>query len=143
MTFLIKKIASTAVVLSLAMSIQAQDLPRTEAPEGARVFIISPKDGETVPTEFTVTFGLEGMGVAPAGVDIENTGHHHLLVDQEELPDLNAPLGVPPIHFGKGQTQTTLVLEPGTHTLQLILGDKLHIPHVNPVISEKITITVK
>ncbi len=121
----------------------AQDLPVTPSPEGARVMIISPSDGDTVEKEFTVVFGLEGMGVAPAGVDVEGTGHHHLLINQTELPEVGKPMGNPPLHFGGGQTQTTLTLEPGTHTLQLILGDKLHIPHEPAVVSELITITVK
>ncbi len=139
----LKKCLIPAILLGLATTANAQDLPRTEAPEGAKVSIVSPQNGDTVATEFTVIFGLEGMGVAPAGVDRENTGHHHLLVNQEALPDMNLPMGNPPIHFGGGQTQTTLTLEPGEHTLQLIMGDKLHIPHITPIISEKITITVK
>ena len=122
---------------------QAQDLPITPAPEGAKVMIVSPKDGDTVSSEFVVVFGLEGMGVAPAGIDVAGTGHHHLLVNQTELPAQGKPMGNPPLHFGKGQTQTTLKLEPGTHTLQLIMGDKLHIPHNPPVVSEVVTITVK
>ncbi len=136
-------VASTIALVAVSLNLMAQDLPRSSSPEGAKVEIISPKDGDTVEKEFTVYFGLSGMGVAPAGIEKENTGHHHLLVDQTELPDLNMPLGSPPIHFGGGQTQTTLTLEPGTHTLQLILGDKLHIPHQPPVVSELITITVK
>jgi len=72
----------------------------------------------------------------------EHTGHHHLLVDQQTLPEAGLPMGDPPLHFGKGQTETELTLEPGTHTLQLILGNHLHVPHNPPVVSEKITITV-
>lgn len=121
----------------------AQTLPMTPAPEGAKVNIISPANGDTVEREFVVVFGLEGMGVAPAGTDVDGTGHHHLLVDQESLPPEGLPMGSPPIHFGKGQTQTTLTLEPGTHTLQLIMGDKLHVPHNPPIVSEIITIEVK
>jgi len=143
---LLKNIFKT-VLLGIATLLStaaiSQDLPVTPAPEGAAVTIVSPVDGATVGTEFTVIFGLEGMGVAPAGVDVEGTGHHHLLVDQAELPPAGQPMGNPPIHFGKGQTQTTLTLEPGTHTLQLIMGDKLHVPHGPAIVSEKITITVK
>jgi len=130
----------TTIFSTIAIS---QDLPITPAPEGAKVTIVSPLDGATVGTEFTVVFGLEGMGVAPAGIDVEGTGHHHLLVDQTELPPAGKPMGNPPLHFGKGQTQTTLTLEPGTHTLQLIMGDKLHVPHEPAIVSELITITVK
>ncbi len=131
---------ATALVVGHAF---AQDLPVTPAPEGAKVMIISPKDGDVVSTEFVVQFGVSGMGVAPAGTDNPKTGHHHLLVDQASLPPEGKPMGNPPMHFGGGQTQTTLTLEPGKHTLQLIMGDMLHIPHNPPIVSELITIEVK
>jgi hypothetical protein len=117
----------------------------TPAPKGAKVDIISPKDGDVVTSPVTVLFGLEGMGVAPAGVDKENTGHHHLLVDAKEPPAMDKPIAKDEhhMHFGGGQTQTTLTLAPGTHTLQLVMGDKGHIPHSPPVMSKVITITVK
>ena len=93
----------------------------------------------------TVRFGLKGMGIAPAGVAFDNTGHHHLLVDVDPPADLGQPLpnDAHSLHFGKGQTETELKLTPGKHTLQLVLGDQLHIPHDPPVMSKKITITVK
>jgi len=121
-----------------------QQLSRHASPEGAVVYIISPKDGETVSSPVRVLFGLRGMGVAPAGVNLPNTGHHHLVVDKE-LPDVDAPFPTTPnnIHFGKGQTETDVALEPGKHTLQLILGDMNHVPHQPPVISQKITVTVE
>jgi len=115
----------------------------SEAPADAKAYIISPKDGDTVEKTFTVKFGLKGMGVAPAGTDRKHTGHHHLLVDGEKLPAMDKPMGKGVKHFGGGQTETTLTLESGEHTLQLILGDKMHQPHNPPVVSEKITITVK
>lgn len=117
----------------------------TEAPENAEVYFISPKDGETVPTTFKVVFGLSNMGVAPAGVDQKGTGHHHLLIDLDELPKLDAPLPASDtvIHFGGGQTETEITLKPGKHTLQLLMGNFAHVPHKNPVMSKKITITVK
>jgi hypothetical protein len=120
-------------------------LPRSPAPAEARVYFIAPLDGETVPRSFTVRFGLSGMGVAPAGIAMEHTGHHHLLVDVDPLPPEGLPLpnDARHIHFGKGQTETTLTLEPGKHTLQLILGDHLHIPHQPPVVSERITVVVE
>jgi hypothetical protein len=92
-----------------------------------------------------VSFGLRGMGVAPAGVVVEKTGHHHLLIDQQELPDLTMPLPASAqlIHFGGGQTQTEIRLSPGSHTLQLVLGNQYHIPHNPPLISKKITIIVE
>ena len=127
-------------VLLISISVSAQ----TPSPEGARLYFISPDDGDTVTSPVTVKFGLRNMGVAPAGVNIENTGHHHIVIDAE-LPPLNQPIPADKnhVHFGKGQTETTLELSPGKHTLQLLLGDHTHIPHNPPVISDKITITVK
>lgn len=130
----------------VAFSVQAEDsLPRSSAPQGAVLYIIAPQDGETVKTEVTVRFGLRGMGVAPAGINMVGTGHHHLLVDVETLPAMDKPLPKDErhLHFGAGQTETTLKLTPGKHTLQLVLGDQLHIPHDPPVLSEKISITVE
>src|SRR5690606_11132160 len=112
-------------------------IEKTPDPEGARVYIISPEDGATVSSTFTVVFGLEGMGVAPAGVQTANTGHHHLLVNWV-APDMNMSLGAQVTHFGGGQTQTTLTLEPGEYALQLILGDHLHVPQNPPVVSDQI-----
>lgn len=114
------------------------------APEGAELYFISPTDGETVSSPLTVRFGLKNMGIAPAGTDIENTGHHHLLIDTG-VPAMDKPIPTDEQHrhFGKGQTETNLELAPGKHTLQLLLGDFSHIPHNPPVISEKITITVE
>lgn len=116
----------------------------TASPEGAKVYIISPADGATVSSPVKVQFGLSGMGVAPAGVDKEKTGHHHLIVDAK-APEMGKPIAkdAQHIHFGGGQTETTLELKPGTHTLQLVLGDKAHIPHDPAVQSSQITITVK
>ena len=116
----------------------------TPSPEGAEVYLISPKDGETVGKTFTVRFGLKGMGVSPAGLDKENTGHHHLLIDGEKLPPMDQPMDKDVVkHFGGGQTEAEMTLAPGVHTLQLILGDKAHIPHNPPVVSKQITITVR
>jgi hypothetical protein len=91
-----------------------------------------------------VVFGLKGMGIAPAGVKFENTGHHHLLIDTDVPADLNAPLPTSDQvkHFGKGQTETKIELPPGKHTLLLVLGDQNHTPHNPPVVSKKITINV-
>ncbi|WKE65148.1 DUF4399 domain-containing protein [Gallaecimonas kandeliae] len=117
----------------------------TEAPAGASVYFISPQDGATVSKTFTVRFGLTGMGVAPAGTMVKNTGHHHLLIDLDKLPDLTKPLPANDHvkHFGGGQTETQLTLSPGKHTLQLILGDYAHVPFTPAVISEKITVNVQ
>ena len=131
------------ILLAFGFSfLAAQAAIAAEAPEGAKAYIVSPADGATVPSTFTVVFGLSGMGVAPAGTDKANTGHHHLIIDGE-LPDMMMPMGKDVKHFGGGQTETTVTLEPGTHTLQLLLGDMAHVPHNPPVMSEKITITVE
>ena len=132
---------SAALVLAATFS-WAQE--RTPSPAGAEVYIISPKDGAKVSSPVTVQFGLKGMGIAPAGVKIENTGHHHLLIDSDAPSDLSQPLPASEkvVHFGKGQTETTVKLTPGKHTLQLLLGDSTHVPHNPPVVSKKITITV-
>lgn len=121
------------------------EMPRTPAPEGAQVYFIETADGATLGQTFTVRFGLKGMGVAPAGMDAPATGHHHLLVDVAELPAMDMPLPANDNvrHFGKGQTETALSLAPGRHTLQLLVGDKNHVPFDPPVMSQKITVTVQ
>ena len=116
------------------------------APEGASLYMIEPMDGETVESTFTVKFGLSGMGVAPAGVEKEKTGHHHLIIDTE-LSSLDMTVPLPATdqvkHFGGGQTETTVTLPPGTHTLQLVLGNHLHVPFDPPLVSDVITVTVE
>ena len=109
------------------------------------LYFIEPKDGAPVNGPVKRVFGLSGMGVAPAGIDFPNTGHHHLLVDLENLPDLNKPIPANKnhIHFGKGQTEAILELPKGKRTLQLLMGNYLHIPHKEQVISDKITIFIK
>ncbi len=128
-----------------AMATDGPALPTTKAPAGAEVYIIAPLDGATVGHDVTVRFGLKGMGVAPAGVAKELTGHHHLLVDAQELPAAGMPIpkDAAHIHFGGGQTETTIQLKPGKHTLQLELGDQNHIPFVPALVSKKITVIVK
>jgi hypothetical protein len=121
----------------------ASPASQSSSPEGASVYIISPEAGAVVNSPVLIRFGLKGMGVAPAGTDRENTGHHHLLVDGEALPNMTAAMGANVKHFGGGQTEASVELLPGEHTLQLIMGDKYHVPHTPPVVSEKITITVK
>jgi hypothetical protein len=132
----------TAAFLILAPLALAQE--RTPSPADARVYIIAPRDGAHVHAPVLVQFGLKGMGVAPAGVKFDNSGHHHLLIDTDPPADLGAPLPATEhiVHFGKGQTETTLNLAPGKHTLQLLFADQNHIPHSPPLLSQKITITV-
>jgi hypothetical protein len=134
---------SLAAGALLAAAALAQ-APRVAAPAGAKLYFVTPTAGETVSSPVTVRFGLTGMGVAPAGVNHEHTGHHHLIVDAP-LPPMNLPIpkDAHHLHFGGGETETTLELAPGEHTLQLLLGDANHIPHDPPVVSEKIRILVK
>jgi len=117
----------------------------SSAPEGADVFILEPGHGTTVSSPVTVKFGITNMIVAKAGDNQPNSGHHHLLIDLEELPAMDSPLPATDqiIHFGGAQTETVVELEPGEHTLQLLLGNYLHIPHDQPVLSKRITITVE
>lgn len=132
-----------ALMLALSSALAGE----TPAPEGAKVYFIGLEDGQTVSSPVTIRFGLSGMGVAPAGVDDKpNTGHHHLIINERiEGEELNEPIPADEqhVHFGGGQTETTIELPPGTHTLQLVLADWSHIPHDPPVMSERITITVK
>jgi hypothetical protein len=117
---------------------------RMTSPAGASVGFSNLADGDVVPLEFVVKFDIAGMGIAPAGVQIENTGHHHLLIDVDVLPDLDQPLPMTDNirHFGNGQMETELSLPEGEHTLQLLLADYAHRPHDPPVMSEAITIRV-
>lgn len=136
-----KLVYSFFISLLITMVAYAGDTP---APDGASLYFISPQDGATVSSPVTVSFGLSGMGVAPAGTQADDTGHHHLIIDAPP-PDLNAPIPKDDNyrHFGGGQTETTIDLVPGEHTLQLLLGDWKHVPHNTPVMSDKITITVQ
>lgn len=142
---MIRALASLLLATAFASTVIANELS-SPAPSEARVYFITPTDGQEVTSPFTVRFGLGGMGVAPAGIERENTGHHHLLIDTDMSSlDLGNPLPATEQvkHFGGGQTETVLELAPGQHTLQLLLGNHLHVPHTPPVISKKITITVK
>jgi hypothetical protein len=115
----------------------------TRSGPGAEVYFVDLKDGATVPAKVTLYFGLRNMGIAPAGADRENSGHHHLLIDTD-LPPLNQPIpsDFNHLHFGAGQTETEITLKPGEHTLQLVMGDKDHIPHTPPVMSQRIKVRV-
>lgn len=119
-------------------------LPRTASIAGAGVFFISPADGDTLANPITVEFGIEGMDVVKAGENAPQSGHHHLIIDAG-LPDLGLPIPANEhyVHFGDASTSTELNLGPGAHTLQLLLGDYLHIPHDPPVLSEPITVIVE
>lgn len=140
-------------VLLIATVIAAEKPKRNPSPKGANVYFISPQDGETVTGKFKVVFGLQGMGICPAGITAANgvpypdTGHHHLMLDSDKEPPMDEvlPVDKPEIclHFGKGQTETMLQLPPGKHTLQLVFADYAHVPHDPPVVSKKITVTVK
>ena len=146
-TLSLRAIPLIAVALALGIgAASAQDAAtREKAPKGAKVFIESPKDGATVGPDVTVKFGAEGIAIKPAGDMTPNSGHHHLLIDQKELPPLDPPIpnDATHKHYGKAQTEDTIHLEPGTHTLQLDLGDTAQRQFDPPIVSKKITITVK
>jgi hypothetical protein len=133
-----------AFALLLATPAALAEIPRVASPEGAQLYFITPKSGDTISGKLIVRFGLIGMGVAPAGVVYAGTGHHHLIVDAP-LPAMNLPIPKDGkhLHFGNGQTETTLELAPGEHTLQLLLADASHVPHDPPIVSQQIRITVK
>ena len=136
----------TMLALIAAFAIAGSASAQTPSPAGAKVYIINLKDGATVTSPFLVQFGLSGMGVAPAGVDKPNTGHHHLLIDTtltaEQMKGA-IPADATHVHFGAGQTEAMVTLPTGKHTLQLVLGDWSHIPHAPPVMSAPITVTVQ
>lgn len=142
---MMKKLLLSALLIS-SLSIAAHaDGVVSASPEGAAVYFIAPATDAVVAQQFTVKFGLSGMGVAPAGVDKEMTGHHHILIDTPlDSVDLSQSLPATDFikHFGGGQTETTLNLAPGKHTLQLLLGNYAHVPHNNPVVSQQITVVV-
>ena len=135
-------VAGAALLFAAALPGHAQE--KSSIADDASLYFITPQNGDTVQSPVTVRFGLSGAGVAPAGSDIENTGHHHLIIDAP-LPPLDQPVPADDNHrhFGKGQTETTVELAPGQHTMQLLLGDWAHIPHEQPLTSEQITITVE
>jgi hypothetical protein len=136
-------LAAASILLGL---VGATAWAQTAAPAGAKVYFINLHDGETVTSPVKIQFGLTGMGVAPAGVEKDGTGHHHLLVDTtlsaEELKNA-IPKDEKHLHFGGGQTETSLTLTPGKHTLQLVFADWSHIPFDPPLVSPVITVTVK
>ena len=138
-------VKSLITIIILTFFLANFAIARTPSPEGAQVYFVSPTDGATVSSPVTVIFGLKGLGVAPAGIDKAKTGHHHLLIDAQNQPAMDKPLpaGDHHKHFGDGQTETTIKLSPGKHTLQLIMGDMNHIPHNPPVVSKIITVIVK
>jgi hypothetical protein len=131
--------------LLLALSCTAALADQLPSAPGTEVYIISPHAGAKLKSPVTVVFGLKGMGIAPAGIKFDNTGHHHLLVDSALPTDLSTPLPVSDAirHFGKGQTETSIELKPGKHTLQLLFADYTHTPFTPNVASKPITITVQ
>jgi uncharacterized protein DUF4399 len=138
--------AALGVIMCALLPAIGPAAAQTPSPAGAQVYVINLKNGDTVTSPFKVQFGLTGMGVAPAGVEKPNTGHHHLIIDAKLSADeLKAPIASDPkhMHFGAGQTEAMITLPAGQHTLQLVLGDWSHIPLVPPLMSEPITITVK
>jgi Domain of unknown function (DUF4399) len=137
------------ILFALAILLPASNFVtagETPAPADAKVYFINIKDGDTVTSPVKVQFGLSGMGIAPAGTEAPNTGHHHLLIDttlEGEALNEAIPMDEHHLHFGKGQTEASVTLDKGQHTLQLVLGDWSHVPHKPPVMSERITVTVE
>jgi hypothetical protein len=138
-----------ALVFSVSIVLAAGESPSNP---DAKVYFVNLSDGDSVQSPVTIVFGLNGMGVAPAGTEAENTGHHHLLIDRPPLGQgedgadelaYGLPADDNHIHFGGGQTEVTLEMAPGEHTLQLVLGDAGHVPHNPPIVSEVITIAVE
>lgn len=132
------------VAILAAFSLSSYALPPSKAAEDAKAYFIQPADGDILTSPFKVVFGLSGVGVAPAGTQMDNTGHHHLIIDAP-APKAGEiiPADAQHRHFGKGQTEAMIDLPAGTHTLQMVLGDFIHRPHAKPVVSEVITVTVK
>ncbi|WP_433737692.1 DUF4399 domain-containing protein [Pseudomonas putida] len=139
-----KSFMSRAVFAGLMMSVSVLASAATPAPKGAEVSIVTPADGATVPKTFVVKFAVENIALAPAGDTTKNTGHHHLLIDVDKMPEAGQPIPADAhhVHFGKAQTQAEVTLTPGKHTLQLELGDSGHIPFDPPIVSKKITVNV-
>ena len=134
------------LTIALLSTIAVARAGETPAPANAKVYFINLKNGDAVTSPVTVRFGLSGMGIAPAGTQVADTGHHHLIIDDKIEGDaLNEaiPMDEHHLHFGKGQTEASVNLPKGTHTLQLVLGDWSHVPHKQPVMSERITVTVE
>ncbi|UQS13790.1 DUF4399 domain-containing protein [Pseudomonas sp. HS6] len=140
-----KTFMSRAALAGLLLSASMMASAATPAPAGASVSIVEPSSGAVVDKTFKVKFEVKGIALAPAGDPTANTGHHHLLVDAKEIVPAGSviPTDTNHIHFGKAQTETELTLTPGKHTLQLELGDKGHMAFDPPIVSEKITVTVK
>jgi len=140
----VQTMAPAEPAASMEMPAAPAALPKTASATGARVFFIMPQDGATVTNPVSIEFGIDGMDVVKAGTEQANSGHHHLLIDTG-LPNLGLPIPADGqhVHFGDGSTATEITLQPGEHTLQMLLGDHLHIPHDPPLVSEVITITVK
>ncbi|WP_395680948.1 DUF4399 domain-containing protein [Dokdonella sp.] len=136
---------SSALVAASAFAADAPEFAREKAPAGAKVFIVSPTNGATVGGDVEVVFGVEGIALAPAADARAGAGHHHLLIDAASLPPLGAPIpnDANHKHYGAAQTSDTIHLDPGTHTLQLDLGDARHVQFDPPIVSPKITIHVK
>ncbi|RWU23476.1 ATPase [Pseudomonas alkylphenolica] len=157
MNSLVSRAAVAGLLMGVSVFAAAEGVKSQEPPKDAKVFIVSPADGATVDKTFTVKFGIEGIALKPAGDPTEHSGHHHLLVDVDQepaadqvlptsaLPENKAPLPAGPqvLHFGKAQTEVELTLTPGKHTLQLVLGDKFHVPFKPSVESKKITVNVQ
>tara|TARA_B100001564_G_scaffold253702_1_gene215801 strand:- start:32 stop:472 length:441 start_codon:yes stop_codon:yes gene_type:complete len=140
------KLALTVFLSSyFSYAYSADGVAQSLSKDDSRVYIVSPKNNDIVENPITVIFGLDNMEISPAGIKKKFSGHHHLLIDVKTLPDLSMPIPADEnhMHFGKGQTSVVIELKKGIHTLQLLMGDYVHIPHNKPVYSEKIIINVQ
>jgi hypothetical protein len=146
---LISSVALSFAIIPSVMSEQLTEMPNSSSPANAQVYFLSPTNGQVFNAAdsegIAVEFGLNGMKVSPAGLAVPDSGHHHLLINMNALPDLTKPLPASDqvLHFGKGQTSTRIQLPPGSHRLQLVLGNHIHIPHTPPVMSKVIEIEIK
>ena len=147
--YLILSVALSLAISPSVISEQLTEIPNSSSPANAQVYFLSPTNGQVFKAAdsegIAVEFGLNGMKVSPAGIAVPDSGHHHLLINMNELPDLTKPLPASDqvLHFGKGQTSTRIQLPPGSHRLQLVLGNHVHIPHNPPVMSNVIEIEIK
>jgi len=127
------------------LSLPASSYDKSYSYDEKKLYFISPVNGESVTSPVTIKFGIKGMRIVPAGVDKPLSGHHHLLINIDKLPNMDMPIPADKkhLHFGKGQTETSIILPKGKHTLQLLLGNHMHVPHKPPLLSKKIEIIVE
>ena len=143
--FLLAITFSTLTAFGAGKKDAKKALPKSEEKaQASMVFFEAPQDGAKVSSKFTVKMGVMGYVVKPAGDKTPKSGHHHLLIDSDPIPEGSAiPMGSPKhLHFGKGQTEVEVELVPGTHKLQLQFADANHIS-MGEKMSATISVTVE